>query len=323
MAYTELIKRKVTEYFKDRYNLSDYKRGWLKGNCPECGKFKFGIRVADERVNCFSCGPKPKPLNYIMELEGFKTLREVLSLLKAFEGTDYLQIDTVDDKREVKNVLLPETFKLMILGNSLLSKSARNYMRKRGFNNITLSSLGIGYCTKGEYAGIIIFPFYQQNKLIYFIGRRFIQLFGEKFKNPSVDDFGIGKSMITYNVDALQVYTKIYLVEAVINAITIGMNSVAILGKKISNYQKSMLIRSPAKEFIFCLDPDAITDTLSLAMELVNFKKVKIIHFPEKKDVNDMGKKWVKTQEKISQWLTYKDLIKLKNEAISSNSYNS
>lgn len=308
--YSDQIKRKIIDYFKTKFNAFDYKNGWVKMNCPDCDKLKFGVNIEESRCNCFSCGAKPAPLYYIMELEGLKTLNEVYRLLNSFEGTDYLQLE-VSIKRETKQVKLPESYKLMVMGKSLMSQSARNYMRKRGFNNTTLSMMGIGYCVSGEYAGIIILPFYQNNKLVYFIGRRFIQMGGEKFKNPSVDDFGLGKSMITYNSDALQVYKKIYLVEAVLNALTMGVNGVAILGKKISNYQKSLIIRSTVKDIIICLDPDAIRETIKLAKELIQFKRVKIIIFPEKKDVNDMGKKWVKQKEREAKWLTYQDLVKL------------
>ena len=36
-----------------------YRRGWLKGDCPECGKDKkYGVNIALNRTNCFSCGYK-------------------------------------------------------------------------------------------------------------------------------------------------------------------------------------------------------------------------------------------------------------------------
>jgi len=186
-------------------------------------------------------------------------------------------------------------------------------MKNRGFKINYLSSKGIGYCTKGPYAGFIIFPFYQGGKLIYFIGRQFIQL-QEKFKNPSVEDFGIGKSMLTYNADSLIIYKKIYCVESITNCLTIGDNSVATLGKTISNYQLSLLYKSHAEELIIGYDDDAILESIKLGLKMVNFKRIKILNFPKGKDINALGKKETKEIEKKAKWLTYQDLMKLKNE---------
>lgn len=308
--YSDKIKKKLKEYFHDRMGMRDYNHGWMKGECPNCGKYKFGIHIESERANCFSCGPQQNLMRVIRDFENFKTNQEVYNLLKVFEGMDFARMERVEQK-EIKTPKLPDSFKVLILGDSQLAHTARNYIKGRNLRIMKLSAQGIGYCTRGEYAGHIILPFYQNNKLIYFIGRQFIHL-GEKFKNPNSNDFGIGKSSIIYNVDALTIYTKIYVVESVINALTIGNNAIAILGKKISSYQKSMILRSPAKEIILCLDPDAINDTIKLALELVRFKQVKIIQFPDKKDVNDMGKQYVRDREKEMDYLTYKEIMGLR-----------
>lgn len=311
MEYSKVIKRKITQYFKEKLKLYDYRNGWLKGDCPYCGKHKFGVDVNKGRANCFACGNKLSPLKVIMELEDLETKPQLYHLLNTFEGVDFLEPKI--EIREWKKVELPESFRLLSLGNSMLSELARNYMRGRGFNITSLTMKGIGYCTKGEYAGFIIFPFYQNNELIYFIGRQFIQM-GERFKNPSVEDFGLGKSMLTYNVDSLLIYRKIYLVESIPNSITIGDNSIATLGKKVSNYQLSMILRSPVEDVVLGFDPDAIADTIRLALKLQPHKRVKILMLPEKKDINDIGKKATKAIEKESKWLSYNDILKLKNE---------
>lgn len=308
--YSNIIKRKLTQYFKQKWGMMDYRNGWLKGECPFCGKVKFGVSIHDSRANCFSCGNYHSPIKVIMELENFATKPEVYNYLKAFEGIDFLQPKI--ELREWKKVELPESFKLLALGNSMLGDKARDYMRNRGFNINSLSAKGIGYCTRGPYAGFIVFPFYQNGEIVYFIGRQFIQLW-EKFKNPSVEDFGIGKSMITYNADSLLIFNKIYCVESITNCLTMGDNSIGTLGKKISDYQLSLIYRSPAKEIIIGYDDDAITESIRLGLKMVYHKKVKILNFPEKQDINDLGKKAVKKIEKAAKWLTYQDLIKLKN----------
>lgn len=309
----EALKKKITDYFVSKHGCAPYaNRGWYKGYCPNCGKFKFGFRLSDNRVNCFFCGPMGTPLKAIMQIEGFNTLPEVYNFLKTFEGLEYYEGPS---KKEtfVKTITLPETFKLLTLGKTEMAKLARGYMRKRGFNPLSLSMLGIGYCTGGDHAGQIILPFYRQGRLVYYIGRRYI-LFGvNKFDNPDAEQFGIGKTELIFNEDALQVFDTIYIVESVINALTLGANAIAIMGKKISPIQLSKILRSPCKRVVICLDPDAWVDAVQLGLKLVEHKQVKVIRFPTGKDVNDLGRKWVREARKATPNQSYMELIQLKN----------
>ncbi len=318
MSYSVVIRQKINHYFKEKLGMVDYKNGWMKGLCPWCGKFKFGVNIATSRANCFSCGNKYDPLKVIMEIEDLATKPEVYRLLGTFEGMEFLE--PAPEIRDLIKVKLPESFRLLSIGNSELGNMARNYMANRRFDIDKLSASGIGYCTKGTYAGFIIFPFYQNNKIIYFIGRRFIQM-GEKFQNPSVDDFGIGKSMITYNIDALAIYDTIAVVESITNCLTWGGNSIATLGKKVSAYQLSTIIRSPVKNIILGYDDDATTDAIRLAMKLVEYKRVKVLVFPHKQDINDLGKAKSKEIAKNTPWHSYSDLLKLRNKYEQSSQY--
>ena len=151
-----------------------------------------------------------------------------------------------------------------------MAKSARSYLRGRGFSAFNLSYRGIGYCDSGEYFGYIILPYYQQGQLIYYQTRNFLGN-GPKFKNPRVEDFGIGKTQLMFNADALALFTKIYLVESVTNSLTIGEKAVGILGKKISDYQFSAILRSPIEEIVIGLDDDALKEAIELAMRFVNY----------------------------------------------------
>lgn len=310
MSYSDAVKKKINQYFKEKLGMIDYKNGWLKGDCPDCGKYKFGVNIATGRANCFSCGNKYNPLKVIMAVENLSTKPEVYKLLGNFEGIDFLEV--APEIRDIIKVKLPESFKLLSIGNSHLGNMARNYMIHRGFNIDKLSALGVGYCTKGTYSGFIIFPFYQNNKIIYFIGRRFIQM-GEKFQNPSVDDFGIGKSMITYNIDSLAIYNTVAMVESITNCLTWGHNAIATLGKKASAYQISTIIRSPVKSVIIGYDDDAMADAIKVALTLVQYKRVKVLKFPTGKDINVIGYKASKEIAKNTPWHSYNDLLKLRN----------
>jgi len=305
------IRSKLYAYAINRLGLRDYSRGWLKGVCPSCGRQeKYGFNISQNRTNCFVCGYHPSPINVVMDLEGFGTYQEAWGFLKVYEGRQYLE--PVIERIEHIEAVLPDGFKSLILGEGRLGRSVRNYVKGRGFDPEEMSYKGWGYVTRGDYFGYLIIPFYIGGKLIYYNARRFVGS-GPKYMNPSIEDFGIGKSLIMYNIDALALYDTIYLVEGAINAETLGDQGIATGGKKISHYQISMIIKSDVKNVIILLDPDAMEDAIKVGLELSYHKKMKLIELPTEKDVNDLGQKKTLRYVNKSSWLEYNDLLKMKH----------
>lgn len=304
-------KQKLNEYFQRRLGMYDYRRGWLKGDCPSCGAHKFGIHLGFNRSNCFKCEYNALPLDIVMTNEHFKDRHQVYKLLNDLKGVTYKEPE-VEPYELKQNIVLPERFKNIKRGDSFIAKRARAYMVSRGFDIDRLSRAGWGYCSKGDYQGYIIMPFFFNNRLIYFNARKFLGN-GPKYNNPNIEEFGLGKSMIIYNFDALYFYNKIYLFESVINAETIGPDAIATGGKKLSNWQIKQIIKSPCEKLIIGLDDDAIEDAYKLALELVPHKKVKIILFPEGKDVNDLGKKKTLKLVHKNRYKTYNEFLIEKN----------
>jgi len=305
------IRNKLNQYFVENLGLQIYRRGWLKGNCPNCGKYKFGVNISINRTNCFSCGYNPKPIEVIADVEKLPGIPAAYKFVNIFDGTEFYEAPL--EVKELKaSSSLPEDYVNIKRGKSVYAKKARNYLKKRGFNIDALSKKGFGYCTSGKYFGYIIMPFYFQGKLIYFNARDFMS-YGSKFNNPLVEDFGLGKSMLMYNMDSLYIYNKCYLVESVTNSITIGDNSFAIGGKKISRYQLNYIIKSPCEKIILGLDQDGIREAIKTGFDLCMSKKIKIMQFTDNKDINDIGFKKSKKIERQSKYLNHMDLIKLKN----------
>lgn len=301
MSVNKSIKSKLYRYFKQRLNLKPSTNGFLRGNCPHCGgKFTFGVNIEKHKINCFKdCGITTSPLKLVMQLEELETraeLNEFLNIQQEYESYDSLIFNQdYSIKPKFNNISLPETFTPINMGNGIIADAARHSLTKRGFDITELAIQGVGYCNGGDYMGYIIFPFFEKSKLQFFQGRKFAGA-GPKMKNPKEEDYGIGKTQLLYNKDALFIYKKIYLVESITNALTIGERGVGILGKKISNYQLSLILKSPCEEVVIMLDPDAMIEAYQLAMTLVQYKRVKVVvwePWEDKKgpDVNDMGKK--------------------------------
>ncbi len=307
------LNNKLYQYFKQKLGSYDYTKGWIKSDCPNpaCGKHVFGIHLGINRSNCFSCGFNKRPLDIVMEIEGTKTFRDTMIILNSLEGIEYREPLMEPYKLKTKT-LLPHGYRGIKRGESVIAKSARNYLIKRGFSIDELAKASWGYCTKGKYLGYVIMPFYMGNKLIYFNARKFLGT-GPKFNNPDLDDFGLGKSMIIYNIDTLFRHDRVFIFESVINAATMGDAAIAMGGKKLSNYQLNTMIKSPVKKFIIGLDDDALSESIKLGLQLVDYKQVKIMQFPLKKDVNDLGKKKCMKIIRQSNWLDRKGLLSLKH----------
>lgn len=304
------LKRKINHYLKENLGMYDYRKGWLKGDCPYCGEHKFGVNLGMNRTNCFKCESHPRPIDLIMEIEGLNSMPELLSLLQLFEGIDYVEqeVKALELKSEVT---LPEGYRNIKRGDSIIAKAARHFVKKRGFSIDKVSRLGWGYCTKGKYAGYLIMPFYIANRLVYYNARIFMGP-GAKFNNPLIEEFGLGKSMLIYNRDALEIYNKVYLFESVTNSVTMGYNAIATGGKKVSNYQIDKIIKSPCEKLVIGLDDDAIDDAIDLALKISPYKKVKILFFPPGKDANDLGRKETLKLEFRTRYMRYKEVLSLK-----------
>lgn len=316
MMYTKSIKGKLYYYFKQRLQTKPSTKGWERCDCMYCGgKFTYGINIKNFKSHCFKCGEWRSPLDLLMELEGFDTIIEVrkfLSIQQEYEAYDKLLGST--KPQEYEEVELPKGFKLVGMDNSLLCRSATNYLKLRGFKVEDLIQRGVGYCDDGEYWGYVVFPFYSRGKLVFYQGRRFISSAGPKMRNVESERFGIGKTQVIYNEEALYIYNKVWVVESITNNLTIGDNAIATLGKSISSYQRSHIIGSPCKSIVIGLDEDAYLEALVFAMQIVPYKRVKVLQFPEGKDINDLGKKESRRIEKETNYSSYTELLQKKLE---------
>lgn len=299
-------------YFEIKLQAFDYRHSWMKSRCPFCGKeLKFGINLGLNRTNCFRCGEHPSAVDLVMYLEGLEKYTDVVRFLENEEFSGYVFKEETFELKGKKELYLPEGFKLLNQGTSTLAKSARAYVKRRGFDIDDVSKMGWGYGTKDKYFGYLIIPFHEKGQLTYFNARRFIGN-GPRYNNPDTSDSGLGKSFIIYNKDALEMYKTVFICEGAINAQTMGERGIASGGKSISRYQINEIIKSPVERLIILFDPDAKHNAIDLALKLVQYKKVKVVFLPEGKDVNDLGRK--ETLRRIYQvhYQNYQELLQLK-----------
>lgn len=309
MRLNNHTKGRLHEYFRYKLKAFDYRKGWMKSDCPYCGgEKKFGINLSNNRCNCFKCGEHPSPISLVMYLENTDSFHEVLSILESGDYSGYVFKEEKVELKGKKEFFLPDGFKNISMGTSLLARSARNYLKKRGFNIEELARKGWGYCNTGKYLGYIIIPFTEHGQLTYFNARLYMGA-GPRYNNPEVDITGLGKSFIIYNADALEIYRTVFICEGAINAETLGENGIATGGKAIARYQVNRLIKSQVEKFVILLDSDAKKEAIDLALKLCNFKKVKVVYLPDGTDCNDLGRKEVLRYVRKAEWKSEGELL--------------
>jgi len=123
-------------------------------------------------------------------------------------------------------------------------------------------------------------PFINKGKFTYFLGRDFLNRDKKyKYKNPSKNDFGVGRSEILFNEDALMKYDKVYLSEGVFCAKTIGEQGIATLGWSMSPIQKNKIIKSHSKELIVAADVGFYKKAVQAMIPFLPFKNIKVVNF--------------------------------------------
>lgn len=303
----EIIASKLELWAIDRLGLKESPKGWLRGDCPECGRNNtFGINVESNRINCFVCGLRGTPLKLYSLVNRLDNYRDAINSLKTEETGRLIRRKKVET-REVKpkDLTFPKGYNNILTGSGIIAQSARNYLKQRGYDIYDLALRGIGYGTE-DLLGFIIFPYISEGKLKYYTCRKYI---GDKaFKNPEESEVGVGKSDLIYNEDCLKIYKEVNIVESITNALTLDDNTIALGGKAISPKQLNILIKSGVENFNILLDPDAIEESYKLSLKLASYRMVRNVRWQGNYDVNNLGKKVTKYLIKRTPLMSYKEL---------------
>ena len=167
-----------------------------------------------------------------------------------------------------------------------IRKQAYNYLIKRGITDNIIDKYGIGFCDKGSFSGRIIIPSYDsKNQLNYFIARSWDPNSRAKYKNPesAKDEIIFFENTINWDED-------IYLCEGAFDAIFLP-NSIAMLGKHMSDLLLTTLYDKANGNIVLCLDSDAFQDAVKLYHTLNGgrlYGKIKIIKLTGDSDVCDL-----------------------------------
>jgi len=232
--------------------------------CPFCAGHRLHVNYEKGVACCHGCGYRAGKLTYLLKCLG---LTIPSGLLKVdYKGT---VLKTVEDLlasktyKKTETIDLPEEYKPLRAGtHDSYERSMIHYLISRGVRKDIIEEEGIGYASKGRYAGCIIFPVYLFGKLVYFTTR---VVFFKPIKsvNPKAE-----KTLVLFNLQRVmkRTHSMVFIFEGPMDVLACRPDSsVGLLGKTISKEQCELLDRARTNEFVVCLDDDAHGDTSEVA----------------------------------------------------------
>lgn len=185
-------------------------------------------------------------------------------------------------------------------------KHAWAYLETRGITQGHVSFYQLGYGREGRYKNYIVFPVFMDRSLVYIQGRAmwnpppevskermktWLQLTGyRKTLNPPAVGLNAIGGEVLFNYDVASTYECVVVCEGPVDAIKIGPNAVALLGKTGSPVKIERLRRMAARAYVIYLDSgeEERTNALHIATQLNPYADVWVVHPPEGYDAGKL-----------------------------------
>ena len=252
-------------------------------NCLECdeGRNKGNLEVnyGEHLYHCWSCGISG-PLGKLIDLYGNKKQKKIYKIFQP-------EVEKPKEKKKEK-LKFPETYTLFKDSSEIypVRRQAYNYLKSRGITDDIIEKYKIGFCDGGSFSGRIIIPSFDKEGILnYFIARSWDPKSKSKYKNPTAE-----KDKIIFNESLIDWDKDITLVEGAFDSVFVP-NSIAMLGKHLSQLLFETLYTKAKKNIIIATDGDAWDAGLKIYNELNGgdlFGKIKIVKLPLDKDICDV-----------------------------------
>ncbi len=280
--------------------------------CPKCNhhKKKLSVNIDKNVFKCWICDYRGSNIYRLVRkyasYESRGKWRELSGNLDLLEFQSVIDSIFLQDEEEGEIVVdLPSEFvSLANRNNTIQAQVAKNYLFKRGIDERDILFWKIGFCSKGEYAGRIIVPsFNESGDCNYFIGRTY-QDDWRKYMNPPT-----AKSKIIFNELYIDWSEDLTLTEGVFDAIIAGQNSVPILGSTLKQQSKlfKSIILNDTPVYV-ALDLDAQKKASYLVENLIKYGaevyKIDVIPY---NDVGEMPKREFLKRKKAARLITSED----------------
>ena len=237
--------------------------------CPICGdnpdkpdKHNCAINVVKRIFHCWFC-----------ECKG--TLKELLQ--KEF------QEEIKPAPAPKTQVIVPIDFSqfLPVTGerDGVMDGMALGYLRDRGITLDDVKRYDIRYSNKVTFFGRIIIPITENDKVVCFVGRSFINS-KLKYLYPRRGETPLSVGKVVFGLDsAIKTNAQnVVITEGIFDAIAVdrinGLRGVALLGHNLSKTKLYKLLKLPRlTRFFVCMDADMHEDTIKIAKTLSEYRE--------------------------------------------------
>ena len=258
---------------------------WLV-NCPECPKRvgktdnKHHLYVNPNKFNaktqktgswyCHRCG---------FAGWGVEQFGIIVKELNKKADLQRLRMAQLEEKAHYAAVEYPEYFSTSF-SDSNSGKACYNYLTKvRGIPHYKIMYYKLGYCYAGKFKDCVVLPVYHDDALVFYIARN---IYMKRYINASLPN-----RAILFN---LRNQKRIIITEGIFDAISVGLDGVALMGKFLKDEQKKLLMKAYPSLTYILLDKDAKKDAVKIAQTLCKvLPKVKLVSTGIHKDPGEMS----------------------------------
>lgn len=233
---------------------------WIM-DCPRCGKRKLTVNVERRMWHCWICeeyrvnrrGKRYAArgaggvLALVRWLEGCERDRAIHIVRSGVVAVTSKGVGALPELRlqqsELNSVVAPAPEILPPPCWSCDVSKIEPYLQSRGISAKDVKDFGLFYCFGGRYANRLVFPIWEQNRLVYYQARAMWtaeqQAHGRYIKvlNPPLQSNMASPADVLMNLDTARQYPRVALVEGPVDCVHAGPSSVCTFGKKISTNQ--------------------------------------------------------------------------------------
>lgn len=309
-------------------------------NCPFCSPntdYKLYVNTSGDSKDslwmCFKCSSAGNPITFAMQYnnEKYADAKNTLDLYIDTEDTAYRKQGLTDaeilylkllQKNEQEPRAIDERYSppplpvgLKLIEENLNNPEVRPFVdyliNKRHLDAKDIITHRIGYVVDGyAYTSlgkkvvlknhIIFFIFGDSGEYLYWTTRSIDPNSYRKSYNGFSTPEQYSKSKVVFNLNRAKHLPEVVICEGIIDALTVGPQGVATLGKKVSKYQIDQIVSGLKEDQVIyiMLDKDASKETENIADKLYQkHRNTYIVINPKNRDANDMGRE--KTWELI------------------------
>lgn len=313
------------DFFKDHgIHFVEQGPNVAKGNiyiqCPWCGPADHSEHMGVKANGLYGCwrddshrGGSPARLVAELLSVGFTEAQRVLSSYgeglpissspdKGFRDSIREKLQLITENVPIIKDIPPPSFDkprewMRIDPDNPFVRFAYNYLIGRGFTPKVLQDIPLYACQVGQDAYRVIFPVYEDGKLVSWTGRATNGAMGLRYKSlaalpPEQGGWQIKDFVWGYDYAQTQPNGPLVVCEGPMDALKLNQflgergRAVALFNSSLGSRQMRLLAKlaEDGRQLVICMDPDAMSHTLKIWQAMRVFTKVDAVYLPEGAD---------------------------------------